>query len=110
MRRHPYRFFPDAVAGALAGATAFFGWIETGIRLADVSPLRALERIRIPIHFFPGSEDRVIPAWATEGLFDASRGPKKIRIEKGASHGGTAAADPFRYRDEVREFFLEALE
>ncbi len=109
MARHPYRFFPDAVGGALAGATAFFGWIETGIRVADVSPLRALERIRIPIHFFHGSEDRVIPVSGTERLFDGYRGPKKIRIEKGASHGGTAAADPFRYREEVREFFLEAL-
>lgn len=108
MARHQYRHLPAPLDRGFAAATAFFGWLETGIRVADVSPLRALERVTIPIHFFHGAEDAMIQPECTQRLFDAYRGPKKLRMQQGAGHGGTAAADPSRYGREVREFFAEA--
>jgi alpha-beta hydrolase superfamily lysophospholipase len=108
MLRYQYRHLPDRAAAALAGLTEFFGWLETGLRPRQVSPLKAIERVRIPLLFYHGSEDPVIPVQATENLHRAYQGPKRLRIARGAGHGGTFSADPVLYRIEVRAFLLGA--
>ncbi len=105
MALHQYRFFPGPIARAFAKATAFFGWVETGIRLSEVSPLRALERTRVPIFFIHGTDDSIVPVENSRRLHDAYSGPKKLWIEPGAGHGGTIIEAPVQYGKEVREFF-----
>ena len=109
MARHQYRFLPERLAALFAGATAFFGWLETGVHTSRVSPLRALDQIDIPLFFLHGTEDTIVPSSSTEKLYAAYKGSKRLRLVEGAKHGGAAAADPFRYQKEVKEFFLEAL-
>jgi alpha-beta hydrolase superfamily lysophospholipase len=108
MALHQYRWFPAPIDRCFAAATGVFGWLETGIRVEDVSPLLAIQHVSIPIQFFHGSEDSIVPPDCSQRLFDAYRGPKRLRIQPGAVHGGTAAVDATRYRREVRAFFLDA--
>jgi len=53
-----------------------------------------------------GLDDVTIPPDCTRILFDGYGGPKKLRLEPGAGHGGTAGMDTARYRRELRAFFL----
>jgi alpha-beta hydrolase superfamily lysophospholipase len=105
MALHQYRFFPGPLAQAFAKATAFFGWVETGIRLSEVSPIRALERTHVPILFIHGTGDSIVPVENSRRLFEAYTGPKKLWIEPGAGHGGTILEALGQYKTAVREFF-----
>jgi hypothetical protein len=51
----------------------------------------------------------VIPVEHTKRLHEAYRGPKRLRIQEGAGHGGTISSAPSTYRQEVRRFFLDAV-
>ena len=108
MVRHQYRVLPGPAVTILAELTGFFGWLETGIHFRDVSPLRALESIHVPILFFHGAEDRVVPAEHSRRLHAAYAGPKLLRIEEEAGHGGASLANPTRYGFEVAKFFDRA--
>ncbi|MBN1418668.1 MAG: alpha/beta fold hydrolase [Planctomycetes bacterium] len=110
MARHQFRFFPDPVAQSLGATTEFLGWLLTGSWAGDVRPVRTIAGIEMPILFFHGGADSMIPPSASEALFAAHRGPKRLRIEPGAGHGQVAIADFLRYREEVKEFFLAALD
>ena len=107
--RHQFRWFPDPAITPLARATEFFGWIETGVNVRDVSPLRALGQIDIPLFFLHGSDDKTIPVAETRKLFAAYAGQKRLHIEEGVSHVGTVASDPMRYQREVTEFLLDSM-
>jgi hypothetical protein len=110
MIRWQYRYLPGPAAEPLAFLTEVFGWIETGRWASRSSPLRAIEKVSIPLLFFHGGRDRVIPSSSTEELHRAYRGPKQLRIEPEAEHGGVFAESELRYRGEVRKFFLAAVE
>ncbi|MBI4601497.1 MAG: alpha/beta fold hydrolase [Planctomycetes bacterium] len=108
MARHQYRWLPGPAAAALARATELFGRVLTGVPAAEVSPLEALARVSIPLLFLHGAEDRIIPPAMSEALHTACRGPKRLRIQPGAGHGGAAAASPHRWQREVREWLAGA--
>jgi hypothetical protein len=50
-----------------------------------------------------------VPPECARVLYDAYGGPKKLRIEPGAGHGGTAFADLVRYRRELGDFYMGAV-
>jgi len=72
----------------------------------DHTFLGTIRGLKVPIFFIHGLDDATIPPDCSRLLFDAYGGPKKLRLEPGAGHGGTAGADNERYRRELRAFFL----
>ena len=109
MARRRFRLFPVIVAGPLTRLTEFFAWVETGVNVRSVSPLVALGRITIPLFFFHGGDDTVIPVSETQRLFAAYAGQKRLHIEYGVPHAGTAILNPGFYQRETRKFFLESI-
>jgi len=105
MVRWQYRWLPGFPGDAMAILTDLFGRPMCGARARDVSPLRSLEEVTIPISFIHGLEDPVIPAVNSERLHEAYGGPKKLRLVTGAGHGGAAEMSTGRYARDLREFF-----
>jgi hypothetical protein len=104
MARHQYRLLPAPLAEAFGRATAWCGWVLAGVDADDVSPLRAIERVKVPLLFIHGEEDRIIPSAMSRQLHEAYGGTKKLWIHPAAGHGGTAGAGPERYKREAREW------
>lgn len=95
--RLPYRlalFFADIISRALAG----FGF-------HDCSTLDAMAVNRLPVLFFHGGRDRFVPTAMSVQNYEACRGPKKLVIVKGASHGQSFLLETGRCTRELTEFF-----
>jgi len=106
MVRHQYRFVPGWPGELLTHLTAFFGWLETGLAIETVDASVAIRGLNVPIFFIHGLDDSIVPPECSRILYDGYGGPKKLRLEPDAGHGGTAIGDPLGYRRELKEFFL----
>jgi pimeloyl-ACP methyl ester carboxylesterase len=100
--------FPAGLAEVPVAFTRMVGWVDGGFRVEQADATAAIRGLRTPIFFIHGLEDSTIPAECSRILFDRYGGPKKLRLEPGAGHGGTALLDVERYREELGEFFLAA--
>lgn len=56
-------------------------------RIADVSPVDAARRIRVPVLLLHGAEDRETSAAHSEQVFAALAGLRELRLVSGAGHG-----------------------
>jgi hypothetical protein len=106
MVRHQYRFVPGFLAEVPIALTRLFGWLDTGLRAEQVDPAAAIRGLKVPIFFIHGLDDVIVPPDCSRTLFDGYGGPKKLRLEPGAGHGGTAGQGPGQYRRGLRTFFL----
>lgn len=83
--------------------------LRAGYDLKETSPLRAVEKSRIPTLFIHGREDRMIPANMCLQLYDAAACPKDILIVEGAGHAQAGEKDPVLYFDTIDRFLSENL-
>ncbi|MCI0483701.1 MAG: alpha/beta hydrolase [candidate division NC10 bacterium] len=82
-----------------------------GVDLGEIAPRRAITRAGQPILIIHGAGDRQIPVEHARLLYEAAPpGRAELWIIEGASHGGTYARDPKKYREKVLAFFGEVLE
>ena len=106
MVRHQYRFVPGPLAVIPIALTRIFGWLDADLRVEQVDAVAAIRGLKVPIFFIHGLDDVSVPPDCTRTLFDGYGGPKKLRLEPGAGHGGTAGLDTEQYRRDLRAFFL----
>ncbi len=59
---------------------------EGHFKIADVSPLAAVQKMTTPIYFIRGDEDDIIPPTESDRLYKAARGPAVIQRVKDAGH------------------------
>ena len=89
---------------------AVYPMVRLGARLfghfsiSSNSPLRAVQKSRIPIIFFHGDSDGFVPSQMSERLFEQCKSPKKLTLIKGAEHGVAYPADKKAYIDAIKEF------
>ena len=79
-------------------------------RLADfeadqVSPLKAVEAVRIPLLFVHGTRDSFIDHRYSEILYQSARDPKEVYFIKGAYHNDTWAVGGSEYVEKLLSFF-----
>jgi hypothetical protein len=106
MVRHQYRFVPEPLTEAPVALTRMIGWLDAGVRVEQVDAVAAIRGLQVPIFFIHGLNDGIVPPDCTRTLFDSYGGPKTLRLEPGAGHGGTAGLNTKQYRRELRAFFL----
>lgn len=106
MVRHQYRFVPGPLKEVPVALTRMMGWLDSGLRVEQADAVAAIRDLKVPIFFIHGLDDVTIPPDCAHILFDGYGGPKKLRLEPGAGHGGTAVQNTERYRRELRAFFL----
>jgi len=69
--------------------------------------LSKIDRIRVPLLFFHGDRDEVIPYTLGRRLFDAAPEPKRFETIVGAGHNNTVQVGGSPYFEEIRSFLDE---
>jgi len=75
-----------------------------GYDLRDACPLQAVKTLKMPVLFFHGEKDRLVPVSMAQQLFDACPGPKKLVLVS-AGHASARLAQPQQCRQNILEFF-----
>ena len=78
-----------------------------GFDLEESTPEKALENCKIPVIFFHGDEDTLVPYYMSEKNYSVCSSNKKLVKIKGAGHGMAFLIDPDNYLNEVALFFTE---
>jgi pimeloyl-ACP methyl ester carboxylesterase len=66
---------------------------------------KALKKAKVPVIFFHGEDDSLVPCWMSKACYEACASRKRLVTIPGAEHGLSFPTDPERYLKEVREFF-----
>lgn len=99
--------FSDLRTVATERAPWFFtaGMVRQSLALAetqgrflvdDVSPVRAAQRIAVPVLVIHGALDRETRPDHSRRIFDALRGPKRLLIVEGAGHNGSLTSSTWK--------------
>jgi fermentation-respiration switch protein FrsA (DUF1100 family) len=98
--------FPRGVV--LAGIVNLAG-LMGGFPIDDVSPIRAVAGLEIPVLFIHGDQDTHVRPAHTRALFEAKPGPKELLIVPGGTHLNLGSAGGVDRRSRIREFFRRSL-
>ena len=87
----------NRIATMIGGPLAYIGEpllsfqapIRFGVWPSDISPVRAIKKVQVPVFVIGGERDTSTPPVETQALFDAANQPKKLWIVKGANHNQT---------------------
>lgn len=77
---------------------------RAGYRLKEASAVEQLKKCHVPMLFIHGGEDRFVPPWMLDKVYDAAAGPKEKLLIPGAGHARAAVVDPARYWQAVDRF------
>lgn len=78
-----------------------------GFALEERSPIEAVTRCPLPVIFYHGDHDQLVPHWMSKANFDACTAPKKLVIIPGAGHGLAFFRDKEGYLGELVAFCKE---
>jgi pimeloyl-ACP methyl ester carboxylesterase len=91
---------PDLVS------TFKFGWLPVGPLISQRFDSGArIGRLRSPVVFVHGSEDRLVPAELGLALYERAPGPKRFVLVEGGSHHNASGAGIEALRDAVAGLF-----
>lgn len=94
-------------------ANFFYPFIKLGARLfgkfnlEEFSPFDGVSKTKLPIIFFHGDIDDLVPCDMSEKLYNACNSKKRLVTIKNAGHGLCYLIDPEKYINEVKDFFKE---
>ena len=92
---------PSGYAGCWAVPLA--AW-KLGFQLEDVSPVREIARLKIPVYLIGGTGDRMAPAAGVQKLYDTAVSEKMLWLIEGAGHGDFFYAPDDAYQKRVGAF------
>jgi fermentation-respiration switch protein FrsA (DUF1100 family) len=97
---------PSGYFGALAVPMA--EW-RLGLNMDDVSPLREIAKLRIPLYLIGGTSDVVAPPMGIRKLYDAASGQKSLWMVPYAGHGDFFSYAPAGYKQRIGDFLRKYL-
>ncbi len=68
------------------------------------SSLRKVDKLKVPVLYFHGTKDPLIPYQMTQMLYEKSPQPKFIKLIEGAEHGNSAVMGWVEYHDTFKAF------
>ena len=71
----------------------------------EFSPVEALKKAKVPVIFFHGEADSLVPCHMSRTCYEACASRKKLVTVPGAEHGLSYPTDPETYLTALREFF-----
>ena len=101
----------DVIRGMRLPPKLCFPFVRLGARLfghfsiSETSAREATSKIRIPVLFFHGADDRFVPCSMCHQLYDACTAKKQLVIVPGAGHGMGYLLDTEGYINAIRNFF-----
>lgn len=87
----------------------WFGERLTGLRVHQVRPIDDVARLKHPVLFVHGAEDKTINVNNSRALYAAANEPKGLYVVRNASHVGLLGADPVGFERYVLGFLDQNL-
>lgn len=87
-----------------ASTASLVSRIFYGYFYKQVSPIRYIKENEIPICFFHGDSDSLIPCEHAKEMHEANKGYSELYIIPGAEHAMSVVTDEAFYRERVKEF------
>ena len=78
--------------------------IRAGYSLRKASCIKQIKKSSIPILFIHGDQDKFVPFYMLDKLYDAANCKKEKLVIKNAGHAEAQAVDPEKYWHTVRKF------
>lgn len=78
--------------------------LRGGYDLHKASPIKSIGEATLPILFFHGDQDRMIPVSMVYDLYDATNSDKELYVVEGAGHAQSQDKDPEGYFGRVEAF------
>lgn len=82
-------------------------WLRGHYKLAELSPLEAVESIQKPVLFIHSKKDDFILPDMTEALFRAKSGPKQLFMAENGGHAQSYNENPDEYERALDQFLSE---
>jgi uncharacterized protein len=98
--------FPSGYFGVLAVPIA--EW-KLGLNMDDVSPLREISRLKVPVYLVGGTADVLAPVAGIQKLYDAATCEKSLWLVKWAGHGDFFSYTEDEYKERIGEFLKKHL-
>lgn len=96
---------PTFLRPVLIEYLSFVCKVRSGFFLEDVSPIRDINKITVPILFIHGDSDNQNPTKMVYDLYNnKNTGIKTLYISQGANHAESLKVDKARYKEEVVNF------
>ncbi|MGL5269652.1 MAG: alpha/beta hydrolase, partial [Selenomonadaceae bacterium] len=86
--------------------TSFFCKMLAGFSLSDISPIKNIGNIKLPVLFIHGNADNFVLPEMAKGMFENKIGGKEIYLVPGAGHAKAINVDVKRY-DQVTAAFYD---
>ena len=86
-----------------------FSHIFCGFGLWDCATTEALAHTKLPVAFFHGLDDRLVPCGMSRQSYDACASVKVLTEFPGADHGTSWLTDSARYKRVLEEFMAQCL-
>ena len=78
---------------------------KTGAAITEAAPILKIQDINVPILFIHGTEDKLVPYYMMQQLYDACKSPvKEIMSVQGAGHADAKRVNPTSYFNRVFSF------
>ncbi len=97
------------VPAFMFGPINLFARLMYGISFKAARPIEAVKGNKIPLLVVHGAEDNFIYPLHGERIYEASEGPKEIRMVAKAGHAQSAVVDPDGYYEMLRAFIAKTL-
>jgi len=92
---------PSGYFGALAVPIA--EW-KLGLNMDDVSPLREISKLKVPVYLIGGTSDDLAPPKGIHELYDAARSEKELWMVPWAGHADFFSYAEAEYKQRVGDF------
>jgi pimeloyl-ACP methyl ester carboxylesterase len=97
---------PSGYFGALAVPMA--EW-KLGLNMDDVSPLREIAKLKVPIYFIGGTSDVLAPSSGIQKLYAAASTEKSIWLIEWAGHSDFFSYAEDQYKERIGNFLTKYL-
>lgn len=77
---------------------------RAGYRLKEASAIKQLEKSNIPMLFIHGDQDKFVPYFMLDKLYDTATCPKEKFVVEGAGHAQSIVVEPELYWEKVTGF------
>lgn len=87
--------------------TSLITKLRNGWSFKDISPIKAISTVDIPVLFTHGEMDAFVPAWMSQKMYEAKKGFKDIYIAPNANHVETYLKNVKEYENRIDRFLKE---
>lgn len=78
--------------------------IRAGYDFKEASAIEQVKKSKTPTLFIHGSEDKFVPFWMLDKVYEAANCPKEKLVIQGAQHANSSTTNPKLYWDTVDQF------